>query len=157
MITATEQSSTRWLSVDEQRVWRTFLDATRLVIDTLDRELQHDAGIPHTYYEILVRLSEAPDRQLRMSQLAEKSWSSRSRLSHAVDRLVERGWIARAECPTDRRGQLAQLTDAGFEALANAAHGHVRAVREHVFDLLSAEQIIQLEQISAALRNGPHA
>ena len=102
---------------------------------------KRDAGIPQTYYEILVQLSEAPDRALRMSHLADRRRSSRSRLSHAVDRLVERGWVERIDCPTDKRGQLATLTDTGFAALADAAPGHVAAVREFMIDRLTPEQI----------------
>ena len=87
-------ADTRWLDDDEQRAWRAFLTAQRLLFDRLERQLQRDAGLPHAYYEILVRLSEAPDRTLRMSQLADSSLSSRSRLSHAVARLEAAGWVA---------------------------------------------------------------
>jgi DNA-binding MarR family transcriptional regulator len=142
---------TRWLDPDEQRTWRAFLAATRALMDSLDRELQRDAGMPHAYYEILVRLSEAPGRQLRMNQLADASGSSRSRLSHAVARLEQTGWVRRENCPTDRRGQVAVLTDLGFEALAAAAPGHVEGVRQHLFDPLSPAQVNQLRQISEAL------
>ena len=105
----------RWLSAPEQRAWRNYIEATTLLLDALDRQLQRDAGIPHGYYEILVRLSEPADHTMRMSELAEATRSSRSRLSHAVSRLVERGWIERQDCETDRRGQLAHLTDAGLQ------------------------------------------
>jgi DNA-binding MarR family transcriptional regulator len=142
---------TRWLNEEEQRTWRAFLHASRALWDTLDRELQRDAGMPHAYYEILVRLSEAPNRMLRMSDLAEATSSSRSRLSHAVARLEEYGWVRREDCPTDRRGQLAVLTDQGFEVLADAAHGHVEGVRTHLFDQLTPEQVVQLRQISEAM------
>jgi|SRR5438445_2962451 len=142
---------TRWLEDDEQRTWRSFLGATRLLFEELDRELQHDAGIPHTYYEILVRLSEAPGRTLRMSELAERSHSSRSRVSHAVARLEEMGWVRREECPTDRRGSLAVLTDIGFDALRAAAPGHVEGVRRHLFDQLTPTQVEQLRTISETL------
>lgn len=142
---------TRWLDPDEQRTWRAFLAASRTLMDTLDRELQRDAGMPHTYYEILVRLSEAPDRRLRMADLAEATGSSRSRLSHAAKRLEEHGWLRREGCPTDRRGQFAVLTDCGFEVLAGAAPGHVEGVRRHLFDALSPAQVTQLRQISEAL------
>jgi DNA-binding MarR family transcriptional regulator len=142
---------TRWLNDDEQRTWRAFLAANRLLMDTLDRQLQHEAGIPHTYYEILVRLSEVPDRALRMSQLAVSSMSSRSRLSHAVARLEETGWVRRRECPTDRRGAVCELTDAGFAALQAAAPGHVAAVRANLFDQLTPDQVIALRDISEAL------
>lgn len=139
---------TRWLDDEEQRTWRAFLAATRLVFDALDRELQRDAGMPHAYYEILVRLSEAADRRLRMSELADATGSSRSRLSHAVARLEEAGWVRREECATDRRGQLAALTEAGFEALRSAAPGHVAGVRAHLLDRLSPAQLRALREIS---------
>ncbi|WP_341721186.1 MarR family transcriptional regulator [Micromonospora sp. FIMYZ51] len=142
---------TRWLDPDEQRTWRAFLAASRALMDTLDRELQRDAGMPHAYYEILVRLSEAPERRLRMSELADATGSSRSRLSHAVARLEAAGWVRREDCPTDRRGQFALLTEEGFATLAAAAPGHVEGVRRHLFDPLSPAQVDQLRQISEAL------
>jgi DNA-binding MarR family transcriptional regulator len=142
---------TRWLDDDEQRTWRAFLAANRLLMDRLDRQLQHEAGIPHTYYEILVRLSEVPDRALRMSQLAASSMSSRSRLSHAVARMEETGWVRRRECSTDRRGAVCELTDAGMEAIKAAAPGHVEAVRTNLFDHLTPEQVVTLRQISEAI------
>jgi DNA-binding MarR family transcriptional regulator len=142
---------TRWLDPDEQRTWRAFLTASRALMETLDRELQRDAGMPHAYYEILVRLSEAPGRQLRMSDLAEATGSSRSRLSHAASRLEASGWIRREDCPTDRRGQVAVLTDAGHAVLAAAAPGHVDGVRRHLFDALSPAQVDQLRRISETL------
>jgi DNA-binding MarR family transcriptional regulator len=138
----------RWLDAEEQRTWRAFFAATQLLFDRLDRELQRDAGIPHAYYEILVWLSEAPDRSLRMSDLAQQTRSSRSRLSHAVARLEERGWVCRRGCDSDKRGQIAALTDSGFAALAAAAPGHVEGVRTHLFDPLSPTQIGQLREIS---------
>jgi DNA-binding MarR family transcriptional regulator len=142
---------TRWLTDAEQQMWRAFLTANKLVFEQLDRELQRDTNLPHTYYEILVRLSEAPDRALRMSALADRSQSSRSRLSHAVARLEENGWIRRETCADDKRGQLARLTDEGFAALAAAAPTHVESVRRHVFDPLTTEQQYQLKAISTAL------
>ncbi|MFC8615963.1 MarR family winged helix-turn-helix transcriptional regulator [Micromonospora purpureochromogenes] len=142
---------TRWLDPDEQRTWRSFLTASRALMDTLDRELQRDAGMPHAYYEILVRLSEAPGRQLRMSELADLTGSSRSRLSHAAARLEAAGWLRREDCPTDRRGQVAVLTDDGFAVLAAAAPGHVEGVRRHLFDALSPAQVDQLRRISETL------
>ncbi|MFF3852853.1 MarR family winged helix-turn-helix transcriptional regulator [Micromonospora sp. NPDC002575] len=142
---------TRWLDPDEQRTWRAYLAASRALMEKLDRELQRDAGMPHAYYEILVRLSEAPDRRLRMSDLADATGSSRSRLSHAAARLEESGWIRREDCPTDRRGQIAVLTDAGFATLAAAAPGHVEGVRRHLFDALSPAQVDQLRRISETM------
>jgi DNA-binding MarR family transcriptional regulator len=144
-------SETRWLTPEEQHAWRSFLTATQTLFSTVDAQLQKESGIPHGYYEILVRLSETPGRALRMSQLAEASTSSKSRLSHAVARLEERGWVERLDCPTDRRGQVAQLTDVGFAALQAAAPGHVEQVRRSLFDLISPEQVSQLTAISAAV------
>ena len=140
--------ATRWLDDDEQKVWRSYLRMSRELLDQLDRELQASAGMPHAYYEILVVLSEVPDRSLRMTELADALHSSRSRLSHAVDRLEALGWVERSACPTDRRGTVARLTDAGFDALAAAAPGHVEGVRSHLFDPLSAAQVRQLGQIA---------
>jgi len=145
---------TRWLDEDEQHAWRSYLAMTRLLSAHLDRELQRGAGLPHTYYEILVRLSEAPGRSLRMSELAAVSESSRSRLSHAVSRLSEAGWVAREDCETDRRGAFATLTEAGYAALAEAAPVHVDSVRTHLFDRLTPEQVQQLDDICTSVLSG---
>jgi DNA-binding MarR family transcriptional regulator len=146
---------TRWLDEDEQVTWRTYLAATKAIGEAIDSQLQRDADIPLTYYEILVRLSEAADRMLRMSQLAERCLASRSRLSHAVTRLEERGWVERRPCADDGRGMLASLTTEGMAALADAAPGHVNAVREQIFDRLTPEQIKQLREIGEAILGGP--
>jgi len=144
-------TKTRWLNREEQRTWRAFLAASQLLFDRLERQLQRDAGMPHGYYEILVNLSEAPNRMMRMSDLAEQSMGSRSRLTHAVDRLEEIGWLERVECPEDKRGAFARLTDKGFAVLEKAAHGHVEAVRTYLFDQLSGQQVEQLRDISEAV------
>jgi DNA-binding MarR family transcriptional regulator len=144
----------RWLSDAEQRVWRRYLEATGLVSDELERQLQRDSGLPHAYYEVLVALSEAPDRTLRMSELAERSRSSRSRMSHAVARLEQGGLIERKGCPSDKRGSFAVLTEKGFAALADAAPGHVNAVRETLFDTLTPTQVEQLGEICSAIIEG---
>ena len=141
-------AQTRWLTDDEQHTWRAFLEATRRLDEQLDRELQLQAGMPLGYYTILAMLSEAPARTLRMSDLAERTWSSRSRLSHAVDRLEEKGWVQRISCPSDKRGAFALLTDAGFAVLEAAAPGHVEGVRRHVFDQLTPSQVEALGTIS---------
>jgi DNA-binding MarR family transcriptional regulator len=132
-------------------MWRSFLSACRVIFSEVDAELVRDAGMPLAYYEILVRLSEAPGRALRMSQLAEATATSKSRASHAVARLEERGWIRRVDCPTDRRGQIAELTADGYAALAAAAPGHVEQVRTVLFDALTPEQVAQLKQIAQAV------
>lgn len=146
-------SGTRWLDSEEQRTWRAFLAATTLLLERLDRQLQRDSGIPHTYYEILVRLSEAEGWGLRMSDLAVNSMSSRSRLSHAVARLEEAGLVRRESCDTDRRGSIAVLTDAGFAALEAAAPGHVECVRQNLFDQLTDAQQSHLRETCEAVVN----
>lgn len=144
-------AKTRWLTADEQRVWRTFVQASQLLLGQLDRELQRDARIPLAYYEVLVHLSEAPARRLRMSDLAETSLSSRSRTSHAVARLEAAGWIRRERSCSDRRGLVAVLTPQGLDALREAAPGHVEAVRTHLFDRLTSAQIEALRTICEAI------
>ena len=144
----------RWLSDDEQRIWRLFMDAVRDFNAHLDRQLRRDSGMPVAYYEILVHLSEAPGRSLRMSQLAELARSSRSRLSHAVAALEKAGYVSRCATDADRRGSVAQLTDAGFGVLEAAAPGHVTEVRKHLFDVLTPEQQQKLGEISGAVQEG---
>jgi DNA-binding MarR family transcriptional regulator len=141
----------RWLDVDEQKAWRAWLYSAQLLMDRLDRELTHETGISHAYYEILVALSETPGRKLRMSELADRCLSSRSRLSHAVSRLEERGWVGRELCPDDGRGQLAVLTDNGLAALEAAAPIHVESVRTHLFDQLSPEQVAAMRDLGETL------
>jgi DNA-binding MarR family transcriptional regulator len=146
----------RWLSKEQQRVWRNYLAATRMLETETERQLQRDSRMPATYYEIMVSLSEAPGRTLRMSELAERNRFSRSRLSHAVARMESEGWIERRDCPSDKRGAFAVLTEAGFAVLADAAPGHVEQVRSLLFDNLTEEQVNQLGEICATIRkSGP--
>jgi DNA-binding MarR family transcriptional regulator len=149
--TDADVTGTRWLDAEEQRTWRAWLYSSLLLQDRLDRELTRETGISHAYYEILVQLSEAPDRRMRMSQLADECLSSRSRLSHAVSRLEERGWVRRQVCAEDGRGQLAVLTDEGFAALEGAAPVHVESVRMHLFDQLSPEQVAAMRDLGETL------
>lgn len=130
----------RWLTDEEQRTWRAYMNAATLLEDHLDRQLQRDAGMPHVYYGLLVQLVEAPRRRLRMTELAMNAKITRSRLSHAIARLEKNGWVRREDCPSDKRGQFAVLTDAGYEVLSKAAPGHVDAVRQAFFDRLTPEQ-----------------
>src|SRR3954467_8487044 len=142
---------TRWLSPEEQKVWRAWLYSSSLLHDRLDPELTHQTGISHAYSEILVALSEAPDRAMRMSELADRCLSSRSRLSHAVSRLEERGWVRRQVCESDGPGHLAVLTDDGFAALEAAAPVHVTGVRTHLFDQLSPAQVAAMRDLGETL------
>jgi DNA-binding MarR family transcriptional regulator len=142
---------TRWLDDREDRAWRAFVLASQLLMDQLDRELQEEVGIPHAYYAIMAVLSEQPERSLRMTGIADRLRFSKSRLTHAVGRLEERGWVERAACPTDRRGAYAVLTEAGQQALVAAVPTHVAGVRRHLFDQLTPEQVEQLRAIGEAV------
>ncbi|CAL9523335.1 MarR family transcriptional regulator [Streptomyces pilosus] len=152
--TSADPGEPRWLTAEEQRVWRAYIDATTLLEDHLDRQLQRDAGMPHVYYGLLVKLAEAPDRRLRMTELAMSAKITRSRLSHAVARLEKSGWVRREDCPSDKRGQFAVLTDEGQEMLARHAPGHVNAVRQAVFDRLTPEQQKSLGEIMRIVAEG---
>ena len=140
-------SEPRWLDDDERHMWLSWIFASRLLWAEIERDLQRDSGIPYGYYEILVMLSAAENRTLRMSELADATQSSRSRLSHAIARLEESGWVRRDRCGEDRRGAFAVLTDQGFAALEAAAPMHVESVRRHLFDQLSPEQQHELTEI----------
>lgn len=144
----------QWLAPEEQRVWRSYLHATTLLEDHLDRQLQRDAGMPHVYYGLLVSLAEAPRRRLRMTELAMKAKITRSRLSHAIARLEKNSWVRREDCPDDKRGQFAVLTDAGYEVLQRSAPGHVNAVRQAMFDRLTPEQQKSLGEIMQIVAEG---
>ncbi|MET8780153.1 MarR family transcriptional regulator [Streptomyces sp. NPDC004589] len=150
--------TTRWLTPEQERAWRSYIAASWLLEDTIDRQLQQEAGMPHLYYSVLAHLSDAPDRRMRMTDLAEATKITRSRLTYVVTRLEKDGAVRREGCPTDRRGSMAVLTDAGATLLERAAPGHVETVRAAVFDHLTPEQVSQLEaicdRITAALQAG---
>lgn len=137
-------TETRWLSDDEQRLWRNFIGVLLLLPDQLSRDLQREHGLTHADYEILVHLSESPDRRLRMTELAQRTLSSKSRLSHQVSRMERAGLVERHPCTADRRGFWATLTDRGWATLVDAAPTHVASVREHLVDRLTPEQFNQL-------------
>lgn len=139
----------RWLTAQEMQAWRGYLGLVRLLDDRLNRDLQGQSGFGLADYEILVRLSEAPGRRLRMTELAQGAMISKSRLSHQMNRLGERGLTRREDCPSDRRGAFAVLTDQGFAVLAAAAPGHVASVREHLIDRLTPAQVRVLGELSA--------
>lgn len=142
---------TIWLSEGEQRVWRMQLALSRRLTTMLEQSMQSEVGLSHAYYVILAMLSEAPEQRLRMNELATQVFSSPSRVSHAVDRLAERGWVERQKVAGDRRGAMAVLTEQGMQVLQAAAPGHVRLVREHLFDLLTPDQLTALDQIYTRL------
>lgn len=141
----------RWLTTVEQAAWRGLWESTRELFSALECQLQTDAHMPLSYYDVLVTLSEAPHRTLRMGALATRTKSSPSKLSHTVTRLEHLGWVCREPVPGDRRATVAILTDDGARALADAAPGHVTAVRRHLIDALTEDQLTQLETITKAI------
>jgi len=137
----------RWLTSEERASWLALAAMMIKLPCALDAQLQRDAGVSHFEYQVLAALSEAPERSLRMSDLAVLANGSLSRLSHVVNRLEKRGWVRRSPDPADGRFTLAILTDAGWDKVVETAPGHVEAVRSFVFDALSEEQAKQLNRI----------
>lgn len=142
---------TRWLTEEERRAWLRLIAVTELLPATLDAELRRDAGLTHFEYFVLAMLSEAPDRTLRMTTLAQRTNASLPRLSHVVRRLENRLLVERFPCPQDGRATNARLTAAGWDAVVAAAPGHVDTVRRLVLDPLTPTQVTQLRRIGDAL------
>src|SRR6201996_1925269 len=140
-----------WLSDDEQLVWRTYLRMSSLLPAALNRELQQDSGLTLPEYEVLVQLSEAPQRRLRPFQVCEALNWEQSRLSHQLTRMERRGLVSRRECAADGRGAFVELTAAGADAIDAAAPRHVDTVRGLVFDRLSDAQRATFEEACAAI------
>lgn len=131
----------RWLDDDEMRAWRSLVAVSSRLFEQLDAELRGEHDLALADYEILSNLSEAPDRRLRMSQLAERAMVSRSRLTHHVTRMEAEGLVTREACPTDRRGAYAVLTPAGMARVEEAAPTHVAGVRRLFVDLLPRPEV----------------
>ena len=139
--------ASEWLSDVEQRAWRGWIDAGRRIVAVCDRRLRADAGLTIDDYEVLVRLSEADDRRLRMSDLAAAVTHSPSRLSQRIDRLCRDRLVARERCENDARVWWVVLTAEGFARLAEAAVDHVAAVRQVFVDRLSPAEIEMLASV----------
>jgi DNA-binding MarR family transcriptional regulator len=144
-------STPRWLNAEECRAWIAYVASATLLEDYLDRQLRRDVGITHPDYALLSRLSNAPEQAMGMSELAEQMKITRSRLTHAVTRLENAGYVERREHPTDRRGQITALTPTGRELLVRAAPDHVEAVRHAIFDALTPDQVRQWGEISESI------
>src|ERR1700735_3094074 len=130
----------RWLSREEQEAWRATVNLSQLLMRQLDRDLNAHGLNAHDY-EILVELSEAPDRRLRMTELADATSQSRSRLSHQISRMENRGLVRRDDCEGDKRGTFAVLTAEGMATIERVAPDHVENVRRHFIDRLSPRQL----------------
>lgn len=141
----------RWLTGTEMDAWLNVTQLLMLLPTALDRQLRDDAGLPHAHYRILAMLSAEQDGSMRMTQLARTAGTTTTRLSHAVSVLEERGWVRRSACPTDKRGQVARLTDEGWAFLRGAAPGHAAEVRRLVFDHLTDDDVTRLREITAKI------
>ena len=140
-----------WLDHGQQRVWRQWVRVATSLPTALDHQLQADSGLTHGDYEVLVRLSEAPEGRLRIAVLADALAWERSRLSHQLRRMEQRGLVTRAECREDGRGAFAVLTNEGRDRIELAAPGHVRAVRELFFDHLDAAGLAALDEVTSGV------
>lgn len=141
----------RWLDETEMIAWLALLAVVYRLPRALDRQLREEMGISHAYYSMLSSLSEQPERAMTMGELAKATDTSPSRLSHAVGSLEKRGWVSRKACPTNRRIQIAALTDDGFAILQRLAPSHVAEVRRRVFDQLDRTQVEQLRAVASVL------
>lgn len=142
----------RWLSDEEQQAWIAVAHLVLQLPGALDTQVQRDSGINLFEYLVLSRLSMAPDRTLRMSELSELAGGSPSRLSNVIKRLEQRGFVRREPDPGDGRYTNAILTQPGWGKVVAAAPGHVAAVRHLVLDPLVPTQITALGEIGELLR-----
>ncbi|MEU6710726.1 MarR family transcriptional regulator [Nonomuraea sp. NPDC046802] len=146
----------RWLDATEMAAWRAFLSTSHLLERRIEEQLKAAAGLTHPQYEILVRLADAPDRQMRMTELAKGVVVSKSALTYQITQLEKAGLVRRAHCPGDDRGVLAVLTDEGVRCLERVAPGHLEVVRAFLIDRLSRAElramISAMRKTEAALR-----
>jgi DNA-binding MarR family transcriptional regulator len=141
---------TRWLSAEQQQIWRAYLLGNARLHERLEKDLRA-YGLSLSEYEILVQLSEAPDRTQRMAELANGVHQSRSRLTHTISRMERADYVARFTCASDKRGVYARLTDKGYAVLVEAAPVHVAGVREAFVDVASADDLEALGRVFGAV------
>ena len=151
-MTTDTSTEVKWLTAEQQTHWRAFRGGAARLFAALEHELERDTGLSTHEYEVLVRLSETPDRTLRMAQLADNIAHSRSRLTHTIRRMEERGLVTRAACVEDARGVNCVMTAKGWEVLVAAAPKHVQSVRDHLVDVLTDEQFAALGDAMEAVR-----
>ena len=137
----------RWLTDDEREAWLRLMAVTMLLPSRLEQQLKQDAGLSHFEYYVLAMISECETRSLSLTELASRTNSSLSRLSHVIARLEQQGLLTRSSSPTDGRTSIATLTDVGWSKVVASAPGHVEEVRTVVFDSLTADQVAQLGDI----------
>ncbi len=148
----------RWLSASEMKAWRRYIIASRRLLEALDFDLGHHE-LSMADYEVLAQLSDAPERKMRMSELADVAMISRSRLSHRIKVMEKAGWVKREPCPIDKRGYFAVMTAKGWKAIVAAAPDHVESVRSRFIDHLTKEDQRVLseifERITDSLKENP--
>ncbi len=137
-----------WLNEEEARAWRGFLRMRTLLSAQIARDLANDSGLSEPDYTVLSNLSEAEDHRWRLNELSGRMLWSKSRLSHHIARMEERGLVTREECVTDARGAFVVLTKQGMRAIEKAAPPHVASVRRHLIDLLTRDEIDALATMS---------
>ncbi len=143
---STKKIEPRWLNPREMKAWRSYIIASRRLLEALDADLEgHDLSMSD--YEVLAQLSDAPGRKMRMSELAEIAMISKSRLSHRMKVMEEAGWVKREECLEDKRGYFAVMTDRGWKAIVKAAPEHVASVRHRFVDHLTSKDQEDLAKI----------
>ena len=142
--------ATRWLTRSEQDIWRSWLSASGRINSHLEEGLR-EFGLNLAEYEILVTLSEAPDRRVRMSELAEQVRQSRSRLTHTVSRLEKKALLSRETCTADGRGVWATLMPTGYDLLVEVAPRHVADVRHILVDAVDTDDFAALGRAMASV------
>lgn len=145
------KDETPWLDRSEMTAWLRLIAVAERLPGVLDTQLRRDSGMTHFEYQVLAMLSDAPDRTLRMTRLGLQTNATLPRLSHVVKRLEDRGLVQRSVAAEDKRAINARLTEEGFAAIVDAAPGHLRTVREHVFDPLSRRQVAALSEALGAI------
>jgi len=143
------ETETVWLSEPQQRAWRAYINGSTLLFERLDRDLREQFDVSLPEYEILVRLSEQPDRCLRMAVLASSVSHSRSRVTHTIARMEGKDLVERSACPSDGRGVVASLTEKGWNCLVAAAPVHVEGVRKHLVDVANEEDLAAVGRVFA--------
>jgi DNA-binding MarR family transcriptional regulator len=145
----------KWLNSTEMKAWREYIISSRRLLEALDLDLEN-YDLSMADYEILAQLSDAPNRRMRMSELADVAMLSRSRLSHRMKVMEKAGWIKRESCPSDKRGSFAVMTGKGWKAIVAAAPNHVESVRSRFIDhLTKTEQVVLasiFEKVGGALK-----
>src|SRR6476660_7568947 len=144
-------TETRWLSPAEARAWRALQSFGAPLAAALNRQLMADSALSSADYQVLVVLSETPGGAMRAGELGRATGWEKSRLSHHIKRMEARGLVERQDCVTDGRGLLVAITDHGRPAIADAAPGHVQALRDYIIDVLTPEQLAVLAEAGEAV------